>query len=62
MVAKQDAELRPVLGAQTITQLLGGGVGVDQLMMPEHQDGNRERVHDGLETDSGARRRRGHKA
>ena len=37
MIAQQDAQLRAVFRPQPIAQLLGGGVGVNQLMVPEDE-------------------------
>src|SRR5262249_8696380 len=51
VITQEHGELGPVFRAQPVAQLLGGRVRVDQLMMPEHQNRDGQRVHDRVEPD-----------
>jgi hypothetical protein len=53
VIAKQHAQFGPIFGPQSIAELFGGRVRVHELTVAKHEHGDRQRVDDGIETDSG---------
>ncbi len=51
MIAQENRQLRAVLGPQSGRELLGGSVRVDEVVLPEHQHGEGERVDDRAEAE-----------
>jgi hypothetical protein len=62
MITQEDAQLRSVFRPQPIAQLLGGWIGVNQLMVAKDEDRQGQRIDDHIEAQFRAPRGSSHEA